>query len=267
MIEFSEIQNIYFILPLLGFIVGLFGTMAGGGGGFFFLPMLTLFLKVPVPTAVITSLVAALPICTVGSWGHNHKNNINFKVAFILIVGGIIGAFVGAGITEWITGRQLKVAFGIYSILIALNMVLDARKKQKNSNETRIQNEGNGFLRITKGSLFGLVAGLITGTFGTSGSAPVIAGLFSLKIPFKKVIGTSLIVVLLNTVFAVSAHFLIGKIDLTLVSFLTAGSVLGAVAGPKLVSKVKLDKAEKSAGYWYAAVMVIIGVLMIISKN
>jgi len=267
MIEFSEIQNIYFILPILGFIVGLFGTMAGGGGGFFFLPALTLVLKVPAQTAVITSLVAALPICVVGSWGHNHKNNINFKVAFILIAGGIIGAFVGAGITEWITGWQLKVAFGIYSILIALNMVLDARKKQKNPNETKIQNKENGFLRITKGSLFGLVAGLITGTFGTSGSAPVIAGLFSLKIPFKKVIGTSLIVVLLNTVFAVSAHFLIGKIDLTLVSFLTAGSVLGAVAGPKLFSKMKLDKAEKSAGYWYAAVMVIIGVLMIISKN
>lgn len=84
MIDFSEIQDIYFILPLLGFIIGLFGTMVGGGGGFFFLPILTLLLKVPAQAAVITSLVATLPICIVGSLGHYRKNNIDFKVATLL---------------------------------------------------------------------------------------------------------------------------------------------------------------------------------------
>ena len=267
MIEFSDIQGIYFILPLVGLIIGLFGTMVGGGGGFFFLPVLTLVLNVPAQTAVITSLVATLPICIVGSLGHYRKNNLNFNVALILIGGGIIGAFVGAKITGWITEEQLKIAFGIYSILIALNMVLNTRRKQKTADETEKEDAGYGFLKIAKGSSFGLVAGLITGTFGTSGTAPVIAGLFSLKVPFKIVIGTSLIVVLVNTIFAVGAHFLIGRIDLTLVFFLTAGSAVGAVAGPKLISKIKLDRAEKSAGYWYAAIMVIIGVLMIIGRN
>ena len=268
MIEFSEIQGIYFILPLVGLIIGLFGTMVGGGGGFFFLPVLTLVLNVPAKTAVITSLVATLPICLVGSFGHYRKNNINFNVALILIAGGIIGAFTGAKITGWITEKQLKVAFGIYSILIALNMVSGTRKKQKPDNNTEKEGAaGYGFLQIARGSSFGLVAGLITGTFGTSGTAPIIAGLFSFKIPFKIVIGTSLIVVLVNTIFAVGAHFLIGRIDLTLVSFLTAGSAIGAVAGPKLLSKIKLDKAEKPARYWYAAIIVVIGVLMIIGRN
>jgi hypothetical protein len=70
-------------------------------------------------------------------------------------------------------------------------------------------------------------------------------------------------VVLSNTIFAVGAHFFIGKIDLTLISFLTAGSVIGAVIGPKFLSKIKTDKSENKVRYLYAAVMVVLGILMI----
>lgn len=60
-----------------------------------------------------------------------------------------------------------------------------------------------------------------------------------MRIPFKMVIGTSLLAVLVNTIFAVGAHFIVGKIDLTLVIFLTAGSTLGAIIGPRLLAKSK----------------------------
>ena len=266
MIEFSEIQNTYFILPLLGFVIGLFGTMVGGGGGFFFLPILTLIFKVPAQTAVLTSLVATLPICVVGSLGHYRKNNIDLQVAVLFMVTGIIGAFIGAEITSRISDLALKTAFGVYSILIALNMFFSARK-----NNTEKEKETAGIslksLKTIKGSSFGLAAGLITGTFGTSGTAPVLAGLFSMRIPFKMVIGTSLLVVLVNTIFAVGAHFIVGKIDLTLVAFLTVGSTIGAILGPRLLARVKVDKSENKAKYAYAIIMVVIGILMILGRN
>lgn len=266
MIEFSEIQNIYFILPLLGFIIGLFGTMVGGGGGFFFLPILTLLLNVPAQTAVITSLVATLPICIVGSLGHYHKNNIDFRVAALFMITGIIGAFIGAEITSRISDVALKTAFGVYSILIAINMTFSAKKHdiKKEKEEIKISLKN---VKTLKGSGFGLAAGLITGTFGTSGTAPVLAGLFSMRIPFKMVIGTSLLVVLVNTIFAVGAHFIVGIIDLTLVIFLTAGSTIGAILGPWLLAKIQTDKSENKAKYAYAIIMVVIGILMILGRN
>jgi len=266
MIEFSEIQNIYFILPILGFVIGLFGTMVGGGGGFFFLPVLTLLLMVPAQTAVITSLVATLPICVVGSLGHYRKNHIDFRVAILFIITGIIGAFIGAEITSRISDVTLKTTFGVYSILIALNMVFSAKKNnvEKEREKTKISLRNS---KAIKGSSFGLAAGLITGTFGTSGTAPVLAGLFSIKIPFKMVIGTSLLIVLVNTIFAIGAHFIVGKIDLTLVAFLTAGSTIGAVLGPRLFAKIKIDKSENKAKYTYAIIMAAIGILMILGRN
>lgn len=264
MIFHSNIEPIYFILPLLGFIIGLFGTMLGGGGGFFFLPILTLLLHVPTQTAVITSLVATLPIGLVGSFGHFQQQNIDVRVARMFVVAGIVGAFVGVGITSWISSDLLKTGFGIYSIIIASNIIFDTYKKKKaETNETSAElMNGN---QIGKSSFFGLFAGLVTGTFGTSGTAPVLAGLFSLRIPIKLVIGTSLLIVLVNTIFAIGAHFLIGQIDLTLIYFLTAGSAIGAMVGPRLLNKSMINKSENRARYWYAAVMVTLGILMILA--
>ncbi|NQU53314.1 MAG: sulfite exporter TauE/SafE family protein [Bacteroidetes bacterium] len=263
MIIHSSIEPIYYLLPLLGLIIGLFGTMLGGGGGFFFLPILTLVVEVPAQTAVITSLAATLPICIVGTLGHYRKGNINFRIGFMFATAGLVGAFIGAGITSRISAEQLKVSFGIYSVLIALNMLVSTwRKKQAEANGTEKQID-SGIIQIGKGSFFGFFAGTITGTFGTSGTAPVLAGLFTMRIPLKLVIGTSLMVVLVNTVFAVGAHFLVGQIDLTLVCFLTAGSIIGALLGPRVLSKVKIEKSENNIRYWFAAVIVVIGVLMI----
>jgi uncharacterized membrane protein YfcA len=235
----------------------------GGGGGFFFLPALTLLIGVPAQTAVITSLVASLPICIVGSLGHFHKGNIDFKFGLKFAFAGIIGAFVGAAITGIITANQLKISFGIYSVVIALNMVVDTWRK-KQAEKSGIERGNLTVLGKNVRSLFfGFLAGTITGTFGTSGTAPVLTGLFALRLPLKLVIGTSLLVVLSNTLISIGAHFVVGKIDLILICFLTAGSFFGAVIGPKFLSKIKTGKSENKLRYLYATVMVVLGILMI----
>lgn len=266
MIFHSSFEPIYLILPIIGLVIGMFGTMLGGGGGFFFLPVLTLIVGAPPHVAVATSLAATLPICIVGSFGHYRRGNVDFKTGTIFIVAGIIGAFVGAGITGLLTAKQLKVSFGIYAVLIALNMSYGTWKKKKIEANGEVQSSIGRTLKITKGSFFGLSAGLIAGTFGTSGTAPIIVGLFSMRLPIKMVIGTSLVVVLANTFFAVGAHFLVGQIDLTLVWLLTSGSVIGAIVGTKLLSRTNVERSENNIRYLYALVMIAIGILMMISK-
>ena len=264
MIFYSSFEPIYLLLPVIGFIIGMFGTMLGGGGGFFFLPILTLIVGVPPHIAVATSLAATLPICVVGTLGHYRIGNVDFKAGTVFIIAGVFGAFAGAGITRLLTEKQLKVSFGVYALLIALNLVYTTwKKKKEEERENGVPN--SEIRRLGKGSFFGISAGLIAGTFGTSGTAPVLAGLFSMRLPLKIVIGTSLVVVLANTLFAVSAHFVVGRIDLTVVGFLTSGSVIGAMLGTRFISKAKVDKKENNIRYVYALVMAGIGILMMIS--
>jgi uncharacterized protein len=79
------------------------------------------------------------------------------------------------------------------------------------------------------------------------------------------VVGTSLMIVLINTFFALGAHFLVGDIDLTLVLFLAAGSSAGAFSGAKLLAGIKTNRVEAPVRLWYAIALIVLGIIIIIS--
>ena len=264
MVFHSLFEYHYLWLPLIGFIIGLFASMTGSGGGFFFLPVLILLFKVPGQIAVPTSLAATLPICIVGSFGHFQRNNIHLRTGIIFAAAGIIGAIIGARLTNLMTSDQLKTSFGIYSMIISVQMIVSNRKDQK-AKAMGVSKISSPFGKVAKGTVYGFFAGIIAGTFGTSGTAPVLAGLFALRLPIKIVIGTSLMIVTINTISALGAHFLIGKIDLTITYFLTSGAVIGAFSGPKILSGIKLNRVEGSVRNWYALGLIVFGVLMIVA--
>ena len=263
MIFYSPIEPVYYLLPLIGLIVGFFGTLLGGGGGFIFLPVLVLFYDIPAHTAVITSLVATLPIGIAGTVGHQRKGNADFRLARIFMITGLIGAFAGTAMAQKISGQSLKSGFGIYCVLMAFFIWMTTRDPQLKSpalmNFSLFRNRGN----IAKGIFFGFPAGIVTGAFGTSGTAPILAGLLSMKVPVKRVVGTSLLVVTINTLFAIGAHFLVGQIDMTLVLMLTVGSLTGAILGPKVLANIETGRSEKKIRYLYAGVMALLGIIMI----
>mgnify|MGYP005626006109 CR=1 FL=1 len=265
MMFFSAFQQGYLWLPLIGFVVGMLATMIGTGGGFFFPLILILFFNTPAHIAVATSLAATLPLCIVGSVEYYRKGNIHLRLALVFGVAGIFGALAGAGVTRLLNASQLKIAFGIYSILLALLIFINNRKDKKNAGKQQQKKVRNSQGQSFQGSLYGLAGGIISGTFGTSGAAPVLAGLMALQTPIRLVAGTSLFVVLINTGSALAGHVLIGEIDLTLVLFLTAGTILGALAGPRLLTGVKLEKKESPIRQVFALAMLVFGIILILT--
>lgn len=263
MIFYSEFQQSYLWLPLLGLIVGMLATMIGSGGGFFFPLILILFFGISSHVAVATSLAATLPLCIVGSVGHYRRGNIHSKLLLVFGAAGILGAVAGAWITQQMESEQLKTAFGIYSLVLAAVIFLNNRKRKKHGSSTEVKQKKlkHGF--YSQGTAYGLAGGIISGTFGTSGSAPVLAGLVALNTPIRVVIGTSLAIVFINTVSALAGHVLLGQIDLTLVLFLTAGTVIGAATGPRLLGKIKLERSEGNIRSWFALVIFIFGWILI----
>ena len=266
MIFHSSFEYIYLWLPLVGFIVGLIGTLiGGGGGGFFFIPILTILFGVPAQVAVATSLAATLPICIVGSIGHYRNNNIDIRIGLVMAATGILGAMGGASFTSLITHKQLIICYGSYAILLAFLMLRSIWKKKRNEANGIEKSEDSKFKKVAKGTFFGFLAGVITATFGTTGATPAQAGLFAMHKPVKIVIGTSLMVVMVNTASALGAHLLVGKIDLTLVYFLSAGTIIGSLVGPGLLKGVKLERVDVPIRLWYALGMILFGIIMIIS--
>ncbi len=263
MFFYSPIEPLYYILPVIGLIVGLLGTLVGGGGGFVFLPVLVLAFGVPTHTAVITSLVATLPVGVIGSIGHYKRGNVNLRLAFLFSAAGLFGAFAGVALANQFSDEGLQNVFGVYSILMGIYIYFNTLGLDLLASNLSEALPPFSRKAIFKSSFFGFSAGTVTGAFGTSGAAPLLAGLFSMKAPLKIVVGTSLLIVASNTLFAIGSHFLVGKIDLTLVIFLTSGSAIGASIGPLLLSKIDTIRSEGNIRYIFAIIMVLMGITMI----
>jgi uncharacterized membrane protein YfcA len=266
MIFHSSFENTYLWLPLIGFLVGLISTLiGGGGGGFFFIPVLVFLFGVPAHVAVTTSLAATLPICMVGSISYYRKGLVDLRLGLMMSAGGIAGALIGASFTSLITHQQLIILYGLYSVILSLVVLKGIRQEKRGKANGVVVAEDTKLQRIVKGTSYGFLAGVITSTSGATGATPVQAGLFAMWKPVKIVIGTSLLVVLVNTASALAAHFLVGNIDLTLVAFLTAGTIAGALIGPKVIKGARLEHVDGPIRFWFSIGMILFGIAMIIS--
>ena len=190
---------------------------------------------------------------------------MDVRLGLLMGAAGLLGAFAGAGFTSLITHQQLIICYGSYAILLALFMLNSIRKTKRNKAHGIEQSEDSKLKKAAKGTFFGFLAGIITATSGTTGATPVQAGLFTMGKPVKMVLGTSLMVVMINTTSALGAHCLVGKIDLTLVYFLTAGTIIGSLVGPKLLKGARLERIDGPIRLWYSLGMILFGIVMIIS--
>ena len=88
----------FFVLVAVAVIVGLLGSMLGVGGGILLVPILTLFLSVPVKTAIGTSLVCVVVTSSASQIVYVARGFTNSRLGMTLEVATTLGALVG-GVT------------------------------------------------------------------------------------------------------------------------------------------------------------------------
>jgi uncharacterized membrane protein YfcA len=261
--------DIYLIfLPLVGFLIGLLVTTLGGGGGALYVPVLTLLFGVTPQVAVATSLATVLPTTAVGAYGHHRLGNVDVRTGLILGVGGIIGTLIGAYIGNLIPANVLKKALGVLLLIMIIPMirrVLQGRKKQEND-----KMEDQETLRLTGSrrilaSFFGFLSGILAGVFGLSGTPPVTAGLYSLGLPAVIVVGTTVFVLVFNSIAGVAGYLLLGRFDLTLTLLLGSGAVVGAFIGPRLFARIDRKVFEKILPPIFITISIVFGLSLILT--
>lgn len=101
-----------------GFVSGLFGV----GGGLLFVPLLVLFFGINIHVAIGTSLAAIVPTALVGATRHFLHHSVDFKVALILTLFAIIGAWLGSGVSIRLDVVLLRKFFACFLFVLALRM-------------------------------------------------------------------------------------------------------------------------------------------------
>jgi uncharacterized membrane protein YfcA len=113
------------LMILGGVVVGLGASFSGLGGGFLMVPLL-LFLGFSAQKAVGTSFLAIVVISLSALMAHNRLANVDYKVGFLLGIGGIVGAQIGARLVEHVPTGSFRKIFAF--ILLALASYLFIRK-------------------------------------------------------------------------------------------------------------------------------------------
>ena len=114
------------ILPLalwgsaIGFITGLLGA----GGGFLIIPALVLFVKLPMKTAIGTSLVIIAINSIFGFLFSLKQTPLDWKVLLLFTGLAIIGIYLGSLWAEKIPGNILKKLFGWFVLLMAISIII-----------------------------------------------------------------------------------------------------------------------------------------------
>ena len=255
---------LFISLVFFGFIAGCLVGMFGGGGGFYFVPVLSLVFQVETQVAVATSLAAIIPTTISGSISHFRQGNLDLGVGIVFGAGGLIGAWIGAYASSLVSATLLQKGFGVFMLLMALQMCLSARKRMRDTHRPgRVQVRMTG-LKILVGLFLGLLSGLMAGLFGLSGTPPVIAGLYVLNLPVDMVVGTSVFVLFFNAVSGLAGHLLLGQFDWTLAFFLSLGAGAGAFWGPIWLGRVRASTLERVYGPVFILLILVFGIMMIL---
>ena len=112
----AEVAFSLFQVFMIGILVGLIGA----GGGFLFIPMLVFITKLPMKTAVATSLFIIAINSLIGFIGDIGSTEIDWPFLLKFSSFSIIGIFLGIYLNKYINEVQLKKGFGYFVLIMSL---------------------------------------------------------------------------------------------------------------------------------------------------
>ncbi len=115
------------LIMLEGVLVGLLTGLVGAGGGFLIIPALILFGRLPMKTAVGTSLIIIASNSSIGFLGGlaHHRNEIDWNFLLTITLLAISGIFIGHRISKKWDGEKLKKNFGRLILVLGIMILLN----------------------------------------------------------------------------------------------------------------------------------------------
>lgn len=277
------LTSVNILVPVgLGLLVGLLSGLFGVGGGFLMTPLL-MMVGIPPTIAAATDANQIVAASTTGTLAHWRLGNVDFKMGFLLLIGGFTGGALGVQLIKVLkaTGGAdflIKMTYvvmlglvGTFMFFESLNAMRKAKagngKTQKTQHGTASEKDesikpSKGFMGalpiqiyfeksgVTHSALvpigLGAFVGILAAIMGVGGGflmVPVM--IYLLRMPMHVVVGTSLFQIMFT---CVEVTFLQAytnhTVDFVLAILLLLGSTFGAQIGTKIGKKLHGDQLK-----------------------
>jgi uncharacterized membrane protein YfcA len=204
-------------------------TICGIGGGLFAVPLLHYVGKLPLRTAVGTSLVLVLVLALTATAAEAARADsaLEWRVAGLLIVGGVPGAQLGFRFAQKLKTNVLKRVFVVVLLLAGLRILFVPSGGGAGSGASL------SGLELALVPLVGLGGGFVAPLLGIGGGLVVVPALFLGFAPlgYLEARACSLAMSVAAAGWSVTRYLRTGEVHLPSAAVLAVSTVIGAVAG------------------------------------
>lgn len=133
-------------LLFLGFITGFLSGLLGIGGGVVMIPALIMIARLSIREAMGISLLAIIPTALVGFLKSYSAGFVDIRTSLIIASTSVIGAYFGSTVMGMLSTRSLRIIFGVFLIIIGLNILFDwtgSLVKQEPSGAAQLGDRGS----------------------------------------------------------------------------------------------------------------------------
>ena len=239
----------------LGFGIGGSLGLLGGGGSILTVPALVYLIGQTPQVAVTTSLLIVGMNSALGAVFHRVQGTLNWRVALLFGGSGMVVSYLAAGLSKHFSSSLLLVAFAVLMLLIGGLLIF-----RRQSAEGAPAGFTPSLWKIVGG---GMMVGLLTGILGVGGGFLIVPALVMLVgLSFHQAVGTSLIVIAMNSAAGLLGHLSGSTIDFTLITLFVLAGLAGTFAGSRLALRLDTGKLRRAF-----AIFVIVLALFLLYDN
>jgi uncharacterized membrane protein YfcA len=237
----------------VGVFIGILAALFGLGGGFLIVPTLN-FLGVEIHHAVGTSSAAVVFTSLSSAIAYSRQKRIHYKVGLLLASTAVIGAYIGAWLTSFISAAQLKVIFGLALVVVAVRIY---RKKTAEPSEVKLEEVEVNYRLVPIGGFF---AGIASGLLGVGGGIINVPFLTYLGLPIHYAVATSSFAIVFTATAGALKHYAMGNVETQWLVLLVPGLIIGAQLGARIAKRTRASSLKRA----FAVVMALLALRMIL---
>ena len=214
----------------IGFVVG----AVGGGGAILALPVLVYVLDEGVGPASTASLIVIALAAAVGAGARARHGQVCWRLALLFSAPAAVGSLVGALLSAEASPRLLILSF-VPVMLAAAGATWQRSGAAHADEDSDCPPAKSG---VVAGA--GLLVGVMTGFFGVGGGFMIVPVLvLGLGLAFRRAVATSLVIITLTGVAALTSHLATGATpDFAVTASLALSTMAGALLGTAVADRL-----------------------------
>lgn len=214
--------------------------LLGGGGSILTLPILMHVLGMEAKPAIATSLLVVGVTSAAALVPHARAGRVNVRVGLAFATSSMAGAFAGGHLARLVPSDVLLVSFALLMLVTGVAML---RGRSASVAQLRSRPRARIFL-------VGAGVGLLTGLLGAGGGFVIVPALALLcGLSAQEAIGTSLLVVALNSFAGFAGTIGHVTVAFEIAALVTVAAVIGSIGGALAAGRVR-EAALRHAFAW-----------------